>query len=112
MPHGQIYNPVDYHICDTLVENVYCGRCEKLTEVISQCWENISLAEIKKFIASWKTKLRAVCSENWPAPINCVGGTTKRFSPAFRVWTMILVVCAAGLRHIEKRLYVRDDIMR
>ena len=67
-PKSLDLNPMDYHVWDSLSENVYEGRSKKFTErelkqKIQQCWERIPQWEIRKAIASWKC-VPAVCREN------------------------------------------------
>jgi hypothetical protein len=62
---------------DSLSEKVYRGSTDKFTKKelkqrITECWEEISLAELRKSIRSWKERLRAVCGED--------GGPTNRSS--------------------------------
>jgi hypothetical protein len=50
-------------IWDSLTEKVSRGRTEKFTKEelkqrITECWEEISLAELRKSIGSWKKRLR------------------------------------------------------
>ena len=68
-PEPPDLNPMDYHVWNSLSEKVYEGRSTKFTErelkqKIQQCWERITLGEIRKAIASWKKRVRAVCREN------------------------------------------------
>lgn len=68
-PQSPDCNPMDYHVWDSLSQKVYCGRNNKFTESelkerISQCWNDISLTEIRSSIESWKKRLWTVCSEN------------------------------------------------
>ena len=68
-PQSPDLNPMDYHVWDSLSEKVYEGSSTKFTErelkqKIQQCWERIPQEEIRKAIASWKKRFRAVCREN------------------------------------------------
>jgi hypothetical protein len=52
-----------------LSEKAYRGRTEKFTreelkQGITECWEEIYLAELRKSIGSWKKILLAVCGED------------------------------------------------
>jgi ABC-type sulfate transport system substrate-binding protein len=62
-------NPMDYAMWDSLSETVYAGRTEKFTEQelkekIQEKWAEISLAEIRKSIGTWKKRLRHVCGQD------------------------------------------------
>jgi hypothetical protein len=35
-----------------------------LKKRVTECWEEISLAELRKSIGSWRKRLRAVCGED------------------------------------------------
>jgi hypothetical protein len=53
----------------SLSEKVYQGHTEKvakeeLEQRITECWEEIFLAELRKSIGSWKKRLLAVCGED------------------------------------------------
>ena len=68
-PQSPDLNLMDYHVWDSLSEKVYEGRSTKFTErelkqKIQQSWEQITQGEIRKAIASWKKRVRAVCREN------------------------------------------------
>ena len=67
-PQSPNLNPMDHHVWDPS-EKVYEGHSTKFTESelkqkIQQCWERIPQGEIRKAIASWKKRVRAVCREN------------------------------------------------
>ena len=62
-PQSPDLNPMDYHFWDSLSEKVYEGHSTKFTE-IQQCWERIPQEGIRKAIASWKKRVRAVYREN------------------------------------------------
>ena len=64
-PQSPDLNPMDYSIWDSLSEKVYKGRNKKFTEEelkqrITECWEEITLDEIRKSIGAWKKRLRTV----------------------------------------------------
>lgn len=68
-PQSPDCNPMDYYVWDALASEVYSGRTEKFSERelkdrITECWENITLAGIRKAIGSWKKRLRLVSSED------------------------------------------------
>lgn len=65
-PQSPDCNPMDYSIWDSLSEKVYRGRNtafneEELKDAIKEKWREISQAEVRKTILSWKKRLRAVC---------------------------------------------------
>lgn len=71
-PQSPDCNPMDYSIWNLLKQRVYCERRDKFTEVelkdkIVQCWESITVRDIRNSIASWKKRLRMVCAENGAA---------------------------------------------
>jgi hypothetical protein len=77
--------------------------CCELKDRISQCWEDISLAEIRKSIGSWKNRLRAVCSRNGDRLTTFskklqVRLTIKHFSPALHLWTIMFVFSGSGFK--------------
>lgn len=68
-PQSPDLNPMDYSVWDSLSEKVYAGRTEKFTEQelkdrIKEKWDEITVAEIRKSITSWKKRLRLVNSED------------------------------------------------
>ena len=55
-------NPMDYSVWDLLTKKAYAGRTEKCTEPESkdktkEKWNEISVAEIRKSLSTWKKRL-------------------------------------------------------
>ena len=69
LPQSPDLNLMDYSVWDSLTKIVYARRMEKFTEheqkdkIIEKCYQ-ISVAEIRRSISSWKNSLRMVDSED------------------------------------------------
>ena len=62
-------NPMDYTVWNSLTEKVYYQQREAFTEEplkqkITECWQQITIEEIRKSINSWKRRLRDVIAQN------------------------------------------------
>ena len=69
VPQSPDCNPMDYAIWESLKEKVYRGQRQKFSEPqlkrkILECWQEISIEEIRKSISIWKKCLRTVCEQH------------------------------------------------
>ena len=67
-PQSPDLNPTGYAIWDSLSEKVYRDRQKPFTEdelkdKIQECWEEISINEIRWSVSCWKKRLRDVVAQ-------------------------------------------------
>lgn len=68
-PESADLNPMDYSVWDLLSEKVYRGRTtpftmDELKAKIVECWQEITVDQIRAVISSWKKRLRLVIYSN------------------------------------------------